>query len=92
MPFDLSSQMRIHNMEREGGQAEGIMCKSTWRWEIGGKETVVISGDKLESLLKKRKPVREIFSDWLLSKDYKKGDHIIYHLNWDCFRSEWECY
>lgn len=56
--------MRIHNMEREGGQAEGIMCKSTWRWEIGGKETVVISGDKLESPLKERKPVREIVTGY----------------------------
>lgn len=50
--------------------------KSTSSWMKG---YCVISGDKLESQLRKRKPVREIFSSWLLTNDYKKSDHTIYH-------------
>lgn len=68
------------------------MQKGTWRWEIECRETVTISSDKLGSQLKERKPVREISSNWLLSKDYKKGNPIIYHRNWGSFRKEWGCY
>lgn len=50
------------------------------------KGDCTISSDKLGSQLKERKPVREIFSHWLLTKDYKKSNPMIYHRNWGSFR------
>lgn len=92
MPLDLSSQIAIHHMNRERGVSRGASYAKAHGDGKSDERKLVISGDKLESQLKERKPIREIFSIWLLSRDYKKGDPIIYHLNWDYFRNEWECH
>lgn len=78
MPFDLSSQIGIHHMDRER-----VLGRGTSYAKAHGN---IISGDKLESQLTEGMPIREIFSNWLLSRHYK-SDHIIHHLNLDYFRN-----
>lgn len=86
MPFDLSSQIGIHHMDRERVLGRGTSYAKAHGDRKSDERKLVISGDKLENQLKEGMPIREIFRNWLLSRDYK-SDHIIHHLNLDYFRN-----